>query len=1298
MIGLARALSTAVKVLPIAGVAAAGWIVASSSRLDGSTVLPAGFSDTIVLSGLTTPTVVDFASDGRVFVGEKSGLIKVFDGLSDLQPSVFADLRTQVYNFGDRGLLGMALDPGFPTSPYVYVLYTRDAVIAGTAPKWGTPGVSGDPCPMAADVGCVASGRLARLEVRNGAWTGVEQVLVDGWFQQFDSHSMGAIAFSDDGALYASGGEAASWQFVDYGQAGNPGGDPPLEGGALRAQDLRTSGDPAGLSGTVIRVNRATGAALPDNPLIGNADVNARRIVAYGLRNPFRIAVRPGTRELWVGDVGWQEHEELDIVPDPAAALVPNFGWPCYDGTFRQDGYDAANLPICEELYANPSLRTGPFFQYRENYPVVAGETCINTDQSLSGLAFYRGGAYPSSYDGGLFFADYTRRCIYFMPAGPDGRPLPDGRTVFAAQASYPVDLKIGPGGDLFYVDIAVGAVHRIQFGNAGSPPVAALVASPTSGKAPLVVSLNATASVDPEGGALRYGWDLDGDGAYDDSSLASLTSTFSVNGTYRIGVQVTDPQGLTDVESTTITVGNTAPVPVIDAPATTLRWSVGQAIAFSGHAADAEQGTLPASALSWSTVLNHCSTPTSCHQHPLQEFAGVAGGSFPGPDHEYPSYVTLRLTATDAGGLKTSVERRLDPQAVILTLASTPTAAQLVLDGTAMTTPASRTVIAGSHHTIGAPSPQIIGGSSYTFVSWSDNQSATHSIVASAAATYTATFAAGATAMVPSPWRANDVGAVGPAGQASYSAGVFTVSGAGADVWGTSDAFQYVNRPFSGDGEIVARVASLNGIDAWTKAGVMLRSTLDSGSAHAFMLVSRDKGVAFQRRVATGAVSTHTAGGNGSAPQWLRLTRAGDLITAAVSVDGLDWMMVGSDRFTMPASILVGLAVSSHSTSAVATGTFDSVSVTGGGSLPPKWTSVDVGAVGKAGTAAESGGTYTVTGSGMDIWNTGDEFQFANRPISGDFDVQARVASVANVDIWTKAGIMIRENTTPGSPHASMFVTPSTAKGSAFQRRPSANAASISTAGPLVTAPTWLRLERRGNMIRAFTRSSAAAAWGLVGEQQFTSLPVILLVGLAVTSHIDGTSATATFDNVSIVGRFQSADIGAVGATGSTIDTNGTVTLSGAGADIWGTVDAFRYYYRPVTGNATITVRVASLEPTNDWAKAGVMFRETLATGSRHVMAIVSPAKGTAVQLRSSTGGSSTNLGLLSGAPPRWLRLSRSGDVFAAATSLDGNAWTSLGAVTMTMGASIYVGLPVTSHVAGTLATGVFDNIALVE
>ena len=113
-----------------------------SFTVDNSpSLLPAGFQQSMAFSGLTQPVAVRFAADGRVFVAEKSGLIKVFASITASTPTVFADLRPQVYSAYDHGLLGMALDPAFPTKPYIYVLYTLDAPIGGTPPVWH------DSCP-----------------------------------------------------------------------------------------------------------------------------------------------------------------------------------------------------------------------------------------------------------------------------------------------------------------------------------------------------------------------------------------------------------------------------------------------------------------------------------------------------------------------------------------------------------------------------------------------------------------------------------------------------------------------------------------------------------------------------------------------------------------------------------------------------------------------------------------------------------------------------------------------------------------------------------------------------------------------------------------------------------------------------------------------------------------------------------------------------------------------------------------------------------------------------------------------
>jgi hypothetical protein len=169
----------------------------------------------------------------------------------------------------------------------------------------------------------------------------------------------------------------------------------------------------------------------------------------------------------------------------------------------------------------------------------------------------------------------------------------------------------------------------------------------------------------------------------------------------------------------------------------------VGDTIDFSGHASDPEDGAIAPSGLRWSVIMNHCSPLGGCHQHQIQDFVGVEGGSFVAPDHEYPSYLELRLTATDASGLEDTQSRRLDPQTVNLTFASSPAGLQLVHGSAAATAPFTRTVIIGSTNTMSAPSPQTLGSATHQFQSWSDGGGRTHTIVAGATSTiYTATFA----------------------------------------------------------------------------------------------------------------------------------------------------------------------------------------------------------------------------------------------------------------------------------------------------------------------------------------------------------------------------------------------------------------------------------------------------------------------------------------------------------------------------------------------------------------------------
>ena len=709
-----------------------------------------GFQDTIAFNNLTQPTVVRFSPDGRVFVAEKSGLIKVFDGLGDTTPTTFADLRTEVHNYWDRGLLGMALDPAFPAKPFVYVLYTHDAPIGGTAPTWGQEDQTDDGCPDPTGNGCVVSGRLSRLAADGNQMTGDEQVLLEDWCQQYPSHSIGTVEFGSDGALYASGGDGASFNFVEYGQVGNPKNpcnDPPAgtgtaltpptaEGGALRSQDVRTSADPAGLNGTIIRVDPDTGEGLPSNPGAGSADPNVRRIVSHGVRNPFRFTVRPSTGELWIGDVGWDNWEEIDRDADPSS--IDNFGWPCFEGNGHQGGYDSTNLNLCESLYASNAV-TAPFYTYSHSSHVFSEESCPVGSSSISGLAFTPpGSTLPPEFDGALFFSDYSRDCIWVMKRG--GAPLPTNVRVFRGSAPGPVNLQFGPGSDVFYPDFSNGRIRRIHYTAGNQAPRAVVDASATSGNLPLTVSFDAGQSSDPDpGDTLSYAWDLDGDGEYDDATSATAEHEYTQAGSYQVGVKVTDNHDASATDTVAITAGNTPPTATIVAPTTGFTWKVKDPIAFEGSATDAQDGDLPPSAFSWSAVLQHC--PSNCHPHPQPGFANTDHGSFPAPDHEYPSYIELKLTVTDSGGLTDSRTIRLDPKTVKLSFASSPTGLALAVNATNSTTPFTRTVIQGSVNSISGTTPQTVGGNTYDFASWSDGGAGTHTITANANRSFTATY-----------------------------------------------------------------------------------------------------------------------------------------------------------------------------------------------------------------------------------------------------------------------------------------------------------------------------------------------------------------------------------------------------------------------------------------------------------------------------------------------------------------------------------------------------------------------------
>jgi glucose/arabinose dehydrogenase len=400
-----------------------------ATREVAAATLPGGFSESVVAGGVTNPTAFAFLPDGRILVAEKAGVVKVVSGGAVLSTPLI-DISGQVNDYWDRGLIGIAADPSFAANGYVYLFFTYE----------------NNPAAYSG----FKTGRLARYTVvGNTASPATEQVILgtlvgagcggypagsDCIPSENPSHSVGNIKFASDGTMFVTSGDGASFNVVDD--------------LALRAQSLDS------LGGKVLHVT-TTGAGVASNPF-WNGDPNAARskVWAYGFRNPFRLNLRP-TGIPYVGDVGWQNWEEIDV-----ATAGSNFGWPCYEGTGQQAGY--SSKPTCQSLYEQgASAVKGPLVTYNH----AGGGGAV-----VSGI-FYTGTAFPAQYQGAFFYGDYVHGWIRTLTVDA-GDSLTSGPTDFAPQgADGPVDIELGSDGAIYYISISTGQLRRIAYGGPAPPP-----------------------------------------------------------------------------------------------------------------------------------------------------------------------------------------------------------------------------------------------------------------------------------------------------------------------------------------------------------------------------------------------------------------------------------------------------------------------------------------------------------------------------------------------------------------------------------------------------------------------------------------------------------------------------------------------------------------------------------------------------------------------------------------------------------------------------------------------------------
>ena len=642
-----------------AGVTQTPFVGHAASTTKGNLSLPDGFFLTDVAGGATFsfPVATVAAPSGDLYVVEKEGVIRVVrDGA--VLPQPFIDLREEVLNADDRGLLGLAFDPDFETNRYVYLSYVVAEDGVETAPDGENSRV--DAFARVTRYTANATGTRARL--------GTRRVLIgETWSQGipacYHSHSVGTVQFGLDGSLLVGTGDAAHFVGIDPGGrydacfGEGPQGQErfPLSEdiGAFRSQRLES------LAGKVLRVDPETGLGLPDNPFwTGDGADNASRVWALGFRNPFRFHVGPGEGPgtLHLGDVGFETWEEVNVV-----RRGDNGGWPCFEGPDPVQAYQDAT-PATNGCDTVPT-QSAPRYWWNHADPAESSPAGRVAFAAVGGPV-YAGTRYPEAYRGRAFYGDYATQWIATSAVDASGGLSDDA--LFSLGAGFVVHIGYDPATQwMTLTDVGTepgaGKVWQLRHvdGEGNSAPVAQAGASVTQGTAPLEVAFSGSASFDPDGDAITYLWTF-GDDAV--ASEPDPTHVYTQAGTFTARLTVTDGAGASTSAAVEITVRDgVAPTATIASPPegtviTEADLESGEAlIDLVGQATDPDQApeTLD---YAWTVALLHNS-----HVHPDVFSASGPAATYAVEPHgtggDYYA-IRIRLTVTDSEGLSDTAER----------------------------------------------------------------------------------------------------------------------------------------------------------------------------------------------------------------------------------------------------------------------------------------------------------------------------------------------------------------------------------------------------------------------------------------------------------------------------------------------------------------------------------------------------------------------------------------------------------------------------------------------------------------
>jgi glucose/arabinose dehydrogenase len=367
---------------------------------------PNGFVIETLTENLELPTGFAFVPDGRIFIIEKAGRVKIWkDGVLYGQPLI--DLRDEVNDSIDRGLIGIAVDPKFVSNGYIYLSYVADA------PN------------QTRDADEPRKGRIVRYTViGDTALPRTAKVILDDFYSDTSQHSVGSLRFAPDGSLFASFGDGMLSQGVQE--------------RSIRAQKLDN------IQGKLLRID-TNGNGVQGNPFFDEKNPRSARsrIWAYGFRNPFRFSVHPKSGVPYVGDVGWNSSESL-----MRATAGANFGWPCVEGDLDVAGFQT--VPECKDVNAKTSTPKELVYAHNQaNASVIAGD-------------FNFGVNFSTEMHGDFFYADYSKYFIRRAKTDTQGKLTQSFD--FIEDGGQPVDLQFGPDGALYWMSIYAGGLRRAVF------------------------------------------------------------------------------------------------------------------------------------------------------------------------------------------------------------------------------------------------------------------------------------------------------------------------------------------------------------------------------------------------------------------------------------------------------------------------------------------------------------------------------------------------------------------------------------------------------------------------------------------------------------------------------------------------------------------------------------------------------------------------------------------------------------------------------------------------------------------